>query len=102
MLLAEEDHFVFEKRRVDRRSGRRVEIAGKVHTVDTGTDDGAEFHNLHGPKVTPAADPDKGSAQCEQNGNVTVVTLLACAFRPPPFDPHRPVASYIPRSCTCV
>jgi hypothetical protein len=33
---------------------------------------------------------------------VTVVTPLACEFRPPPFDPYLAVTSYIPRSCTCV
>ena len=45
-----------------------VEVACEVHTVDTGADVGAEFHNLHVPKLTSAGLVDKGLAQREQNG----------------------------------
>ena len=68
VLLAEEDHLVLEKRRVDRRRGRRVEVACEVHAVDAGADVGAEFHNLHVPKLTSAGLVDKGLAHREQNG----------------------------------
>ncbi|GAA2054638.1 hypothetical protein GCM10009722_11070 [Williamsia deligens] len=43
VLIPEEDHLVLEERPADELDGVAVEVAAEAHTLDPGSDVGAEF-----------------------------------------------------------
>ena len=62
MLVAEEDHLVFEQRSVDRRDGPGVEVTGQGDAVDPGSDMRAQLGNFDGSHLTSVGQFD-ASAQ---------------------------------------